>query len=162
MNAMAQQRALDALMHRGALAGQISGQDFNQKSAQAQAADNIAQFNERNRLNQSNLGAGYKMDAAKTNQQVKQGVENRNVTGLSNLGAEVGNKAGNIANVYGRRGANPSSKLPTAMESFNSAVGSVGSAAKGYNDYMKADAEEKRIAAEKKATEAEATRNFYR
>lgn len=149
MNAMAQQRALDALMQRGSLAGNMSGQDFSQKSAQAQAADNIAQFNERNRLNQSNLGAGYKMDAAKANQQGRQAVETRNVTGLSNLGTDTFNKANAVSGVYQRRSTNPSAKLPTPVESFNSMLGSVGGAAKGYNDYMKADAAEKQAEKDK-------------
>jgi hypothetical protein len=140
MNAMAQQRALDALMQRGSLAGNMSSQDFSQKSAQAQAADNIAQFNERNRLNQSNLGSQYKFDASRTNQQVRQGVEQRNVTGLSNLGSQTFDKANAMSGVYQNRSVNPSAKLPTAMESFNSAVGTIGTAAKGYNDYTTAQA----------------------
>lgn len=151
MNAMAQQRALDALMQRGALAGQMSGQDFSQKSAQAQAADNIARFNEQNRLGQANLGSQYKFDANTRNMNTKQGVEARNVTGLSNLGTQVGNKANDMANVYLRRGANPSATAgtPTRMESFNSMLGTVGGAAKGYNDYMKADAAEKQAEKDK-------------
>lgn len=41
----AQQRALDAIMQRGALAGDIRGQEFNEQSAIAQAKDAINRYN---------------------------------------------------------------------------------------------------------------------
>ncbi len=41
----AQKRALDAIMQRGTLAGQVRGQDFSEKSRKAEAADLIARYN---------------------------------------------------------------------------------------------------------------------
>ena len=45
LQAQAEQRALDAMMQGGQLAGQMRGQEFNEASAKAQAADAIARFN---------------------------------------------------------------------------------------------------------------------
>jgi hypothetical protein len=57
--AMAQQRALNATSQAGALGGQIRGQEFGEKSAQAQAADTIARFNagQQQSVQQRNVGA---------------------------------------------------------------------------------------------------------
>ena len=137
MNAMAQQRALDALMQRGSLAGQMSSQDFSQKSAQAQAADNIARFNEQNRLNQANLGSNMKFDATQRNMNTKQGVETRNVQGLSNLGTDVFNKANARSGVFQNRSANPAAKVPNPMDSFNTVMTAAGAGAKAYGEYNK-------------------------
>lgn len=135
MNASAQSRALEALMQRGALAGQMSGQDFSQKSAQAQAADNIARFNEQNRLGQANLGSQYKFDADMRNMNTKQGVETRNVQGLENLGTSVFNKANSKAGIYQNRSVNPAAKVPNAMDSFNTVMTAAGAGAKAYGVY---------------------------
>jgi hypothetical protein len=43
--AQAQQRALDALMQKGTLGGQVRGQDFSQEAQRAQAQDLINRFN---------------------------------------------------------------------------------------------------------------------
>lgn len=137
MNASAQSRALEALMQRGALAGNMSSQDFSQKSAQAQAADNIARFNEQNRLGQANIGSNMKFDANMRNMNTKQGVERNNVQGLSNLGTSVFDQARAKSGVYQGRGINPSAKVPNAMDSFNTVMTAAGAGAKAYGEYNK-------------------------
>lgn len=56
--AQAQQRALDAIMRRGTLAGDIRGQEFGEQSTAAQARDAIARYNAaaRERAQGYNLG----------------------------------------------------------------------------------------------------------
>ena len=56
---MAQQRALDAIMNSGNMAGQMRGQDFGEQAQVAQAQDAISQFNAQNAnaMNQYNTGA---------------------------------------------------------------------------------------------------------
>ena len=51
---MAQERALQALMQGGQLAGQIGAQDFGQQAQVAQANDAISRFNAQNQQNQIN------------------------------------------------------------------------------------------------------------
>ena len=137
MNASAQARALEALMQRGSLAGNMAGQEFSQKSAQAQAADNIARFNEQNRLGQANLGSQYAMEANMRNMNTKQGVEGNNVQGLSNLGTSVFNKANAKSGIYQGRSVNPSAKVPNAMDSFGTIMTAAGAGAKAYGEYNK-------------------------
>lgn len=81
--AQAEQRALQALMQSGQLAGQMQGQDFNQQSAKAQAADSISRFNAQNMqgVNQRNTGA--RNDAQAWNATSAQNAANQN-TGLKN------------------------------------------------------------------------------
>lgn len=86
---MAQQRALDAIMNQGAMAGNIRGQDFGENAQRAQAADYLKTFNAKNRMdaNQFNAGldmqkqqfnAGANNQAATANWQGKQGLSNQN------------------------------------------------------------------------------------
>lgn len=58
--AMAEQRALDAIIGRGDMAGKMRGQDFGEKSAVADAKDKIAQFNatSKSRAQYYNAGLG--------------------------------------------------------------------------------------------------------
>lgn len=76
---MAQERALQALMQQGNLAGQISNQSFNQQAQKAQAQDAIAQFNAQN-MNQFNLAnTQAKNQAQAANLQNQQNIANQNV-----------------------------------------------------------------------------------
>ncbi len=60
---MAQERALNAMLQGGQLAGNIRGQDFGEQSRVAQARDAISQFNaaNANQMNQFNAGQGNNM-----------------------------------------------------------------------------------------------------
>jgi hypothetical protein len=55
---MAQDRALQALMQGGSLAGNIRGQDFGEQSRVAEARDAIAKFNAQNANSNSQFNAG--------------------------------------------------------------------------------------------------------
>lgn len=59
LQANAEQRALEAMMQSGALAGQIRGQEFGEQAQKAAAADAIAQFNAQQRaaIEAANVGA---------------------------------------------------------------------------------------------------------
>jgi hypothetical protein len=81
--AQAQQRALDALMNQGALAGQMNQQDFSQKQAKANSMDEIAKFNAQNKQQVNLANTGAKNAAQATNLGVKQDVADKNV-GLAN------------------------------------------------------------------------------
>jgi len=80
---MAQERALQALMQGGELAGNISAQDFNQQAQVAGANDAISQFNAKNQQNQINMNTGARNDAQALNLGNKQRVADANV-GLRN------------------------------------------------------------------------------
>jgi hypothetical protein len=55
---MAQERALNAMLQGGQLAGNVRGQDFGEQAQVAQARDSIAQFNAANSNNMSQFNAG--------------------------------------------------------------------------------------------------------
>ena len=77
--AMAQQRALDAIMQRGGMAGQMGQQDFNQQAQIAGANDAIAKFNAQNAQNQANMNTNLRNDAQARNLAVKQSISDANV-----------------------------------------------------------------------------------
>lgn len=66
-NAMAQNARRDATGRLGGMATQMQGQEFNQQAAKAQAADQIARFNNQNAWNQNQM-----------NWQGRQGIANQN------------------------------------------------------------------------------------
>jgi hypothetical protein len=136
MNAMAQKRALEAIMSRGTLAGNMADQDFGRQTKIAQAKDIINQFNETNRLRQGNTAAEMQMDAAKSNRDVKQGVEGRNVRGLSELGSQVYKKASGIADIQGGRPVSATPNVPNPMQMFQQGIGSIGAGIQGYQGYQ--------------------------
>lgn len=87
---MAQQRALDAIMNQGAMAGNLRSQDFGENAQRAQALDAIAKFNAQNKLSNNQFNAnknlqtqqfnsGVGNQAATANWQGKQGLANQNV-----------------------------------------------------------------------------------
>jgi hypothetical protein len=67
---MAQQRALDAMMQSGNLAGGIRGQDFGEQARIADARDAVSRFNAgvQNNANQFNAGAANNMSQFNTGQ----------------------------------------------------------------------------------------------
>lgn len=76
---MAQERALQALMQQGQLAGQISNQSFGQQAQIAQAQDAIAQFNAQNRQQANMFNAQAANQAQAANLQNQQNIANQNV-----------------------------------------------------------------------------------
>lgn len=80
---MAQQRALEALMQGGNMAGNIRNQDFSEQAQKAQAADAISRFNAQNRQAQENLNVGARNDAREKNLNAAQTLSNTN-TGIRN------------------------------------------------------------------------------
>jgi hypothetical protein len=82
-SAMAQKRALEAIMQRGSMAGEMRGQDFQEQSAKAQAADAIARFNAQNRQSVAGANVNRGNRASEMNLGNAQDLMNRN-TDLSN------------------------------------------------------------------------------
>jgi hypothetical protein len=64
---MAQDRALQAMMQQGQMAGQVRGQDFDESGRAASAKDAIAQFNAANRMRTDQFNKQGMMDAARFN-----------------------------------------------------------------------------------------------
>lgn len=77
--AQAEQRALDAILNGGQMAGQMQAQDFSQASAKAKAADDIARFNAQNRQQVISNNVGAKNNAQAWNAQTAQQVAGQNV-----------------------------------------------------------------------------------
>ncbi len=75
---MAQQRALDALMKGGQLAGDIRGQGFGEQAAKAGATDAIAKFNAQNQQQVGLTNTAANNTAAASNLATKQGVADAN------------------------------------------------------------------------------------
>lgn len=81
--AMAQKRALDAIMQSGQLGGQIQSQEFSEEAQKAKAQDIINQFNTANRQDVVNANTMARNNAMARNMDVKQDISNQNV-GLAN------------------------------------------------------------------------------
>jgi hypothetical protein len=90
--ALAKQRALEAIMNKGDLAGNLRSQDVGEQERRAQAADAIAKFNTQNMMNQQNLGAKMGFEAGMRNADTRQGVEGSNV-GYRNTAAQYNTQA---------------------------------------------------------------------
>ncbi len=80
---MAQQRALQALMNGGQMAGQMQQTDFNQQSQVAQANDAISKFNTMNQQDVRSRNTSNQNDARKYNLGNQQRIDDANV-GLRN------------------------------------------------------------------------------
>ncbi len=78
-----QKRALEALMQRGSLAGDVRGQEFGEQSDKAKAQDIINAYNARNRQDVQQRNVDTKNAASLYNLQEKQRISDTN-TGLSN------------------------------------------------------------------------------
>lgn len=76
--AMAQERALQALMQGGQLAGNIQNQDFNQQAQIAGANDAISKFNATNTQNVNMANTAARNDAQAKNLGLKQDIANQN------------------------------------------------------------------------------------
>lgn len=121
---MAQQKALQAMAQAGSMGGQMQQQEFNQKSAQAQAQDAINMFNTQNRQSIGNTNVQMANQAQASNLANKQGLMNQNTQtqnyqqqynkGLyqqqfnnqMNKAKGVASQDNNMANYYGQQAAN--------------------------------------------------------
>jgi len=79
VSADAEQRALEALMNSGNLAGNIREQDFGEKSRKAQAIDALNQFNTRNKMQVNQYNVGNRNRAQESNLDARQDIANKNV-----------------------------------------------------------------------------------
>jgi hypothetical protein len=119
IEAMAQERAMQALMQSGQLAGSIRGQEFGEQSAKAQAKDAIAKFNAANMqdVRTQNWGAGNA--ASVRNLDARQQLGNANV--------DVGHKQ-TMANVdiAGMRNDNLARGFDDRFQKANAVAGGLG------------------------------------
>lgn len=79
VEALAQQRALEALMQQGELAGEMRGQKFGEQERVAQAKQAIQQFNIANMLAQQEANIGRKMATQEANLAERQRVQQANI-----------------------------------------------------------------------------------
>ena len=146
--ATAQQRALDALLQRGQMGGQMEQADFNRQSEAARAKDQIAQFNRNNAMEtqRTNVGATNNMNIG--NRDARQANINTN-TVISNTGKQnnvdavqrnFGNqmeKAVAGGNIASGQAANRSAVADSTANMWDT-IGQAGSAgAAAYYDYNK-------------------------
>lgn len=106
----AQQRALDAIMQRGALAGDIRGQEFGEQSSLAQARDAIARYN----AAASERAQGYNLGLAQQQFQNK----------LNLTGPKANAKLGQATQIMGE-----AQNIRTGAAGFGAAGGQFGQAA---------------------------------
>ena len=90
VGALAEQRALDAILQGGNLAGSMQNTAFNQQAQKAEANDAISRFNTQNRQSQANLNTGNMNAAQEANLMNRQKLSDANV-GLRNQ-AQISNK----------------------------------------------------------------------
>ncbi len=83
--ATAQQRALDAMIQRGDMAGNMQSADFDRQSKAASAKDLIAQFNRNNAMNVQQTNAQMTNQTNTGNRDARQANNNLN-TGITNTG----------------------------------------------------------------------------
>lgn len=141
--ASARDRALQALIQGGETAGNIRGQDFNEKSQIAQAQDAISKFNAQNQqqINMTNTAARNNAQAA--NLQNKQNIANQNTANANmqqqynkNLKQQDFQNKKSIAD--GRSGiatqnaANQGANSQGAANAFNNMVGIGATVAGGF------------------------------
>ena len=82
------QRALQAMMQSGQMAGQMQGADFNRQAQIAQARDQISQFNTTNNNKVQAQNNAMINQARMANQQGRQGVASGNVQGQNQFGQQ--------------------------------------------------------------------------
>lgn len=141
--AMARQRALDALLGGGQMAGQMQAQDFGQAAAKAQAQDTINRFNAANSMQTNQFNVGNMNQAMAANLANRQNIANQNVgianqqqmfnkqlpqLNFQNQLQKAGGIAGtnqNLANLYNQQGGQ-------VMNLIGNIVGAGGTALGGY------------------------------
>jgi hypothetical protein len=119
---MAQQRALDALMQGGTLAGNIQNQQFNQGAAKATANDAISKFNAQNE-NAVNMANTQAHNAAQANNLAnKQNIANTNANIQTQQNAQKSGVAQQMFNnkIAKAGGQQSSSNLNAQIQGQNS------------------------------------------
>lgn len=82
---MAQQRALDAMMRGGDMAGNIRGQDFSEAAQRAAAIDAVNKFNAQQKNSMSQFDAGNELSVRQSNAGYQQGANQFNTAGRQNI-----------------------------------------------------------------------------
>jgi hypothetical protein len=100
VEAMAEQRALDALSQAGQLGGQIRGQDFGEGAQRADASDAIARFNAANTTQARQFGAGAANDMGRFNAGQRMDARQFNA-GARTQAKQFGADARNSASMWG-------------------------------------------------------------
>lgn len=141
--AMAQQRALDAIIAGGAQAGNIGAQDFNQKAQVAGAQDAISKFNAQNQQATNIFNTQSRNDAQAMNLGAKQELSNAN-TGLKNQQQQYNKnliqqdyenklkKAGGQAGIAQSNAANQQSASQNQANANNQLIGGLIGAGSAY------------------------------
>lgn len=144
--AMAQQNALQATAQSGQLGGQIRSQDYNEKSAAAQAQDAINRFNTTNSQGVAQYNVGNRNDAQKTNLASDQRIADANTATRNNqavynkelIGKNYQNqvqKAGLLSNAYNNAAGaanNTADKTAAMYTGIGQGVGQAAGAGAGY------------------------------
>lgn len=133
---MAQQRALDAIMSGGNMAGNIRNQDFGEQARIAEANDVIAKFNAENtnQGNQFNTSAANNMAQFNAGNQLQNAQYNRDTRlGVNQFNANTANDANKFnitgaqnianANVEGRNAAQVQNKFNIPQQAFQNKMG---------------------------------------
>jgi len=143
---MAQQRALDAMMQRGSLAGQMRGQDFGEQASKADALDRIKQFNTTLRADQGNrntdrINAGSQYNLGENQRIADSNVGIRNDQQMQHKGVNQThynnqlNKAGMTSNAASGQ-ANQAIQSGNRQADFSNRVGqAAGMAGASWADY---------------------------
>lgn len=100
MAANAQQRALQAIMSRGSLAGDMQSQDFNQQATVANARDAIAKWNQEQALGVNKANQAATNAALESNRNAQQNVYNTNAN-ANNAAAQY--NAGAVGTQYNQQ-----------------------------------------------------------
>lgn len=115
--ATAQQRALDAMIQRGELAGNMQGADFDRQAKIAEATDRIRQWNRDNSMQVQQNNATMLNQAKTGNRDARQANTNLNA-GIDNTGKQVGVNA--VQDTY-------NNKMDKAVAGGNAATGQANS-----------------------------------
>ncbi len=94
IQAQAQDRALQALMSKGDMAGNIRGQDYGEQSNAAAARDAIAKFNT------GAVNSGSQFNASTANDAARFNADGSLKTAMYNKGNEIGVKTANAGNAF--------------------------------------------------------------
>lgn len=136
MAATAQQRALQALMERGNMAGDMQSQDFGRKSTAANARDMMAKWNQEQALGVNKANANAANAAAAQNQQTRQYVNKDNQYATNNakqnnaqaVGQQYGQQMDRLSGIAGQVTGQNAHRQAQAAQIGNQAQG-IGQAA---------------------------------
>ena len=131
--ANAQQRALQALVDSGQMAGNMQGQDFNQQAQIVAAKDAISKFNAQNQQQTGMYNTQTANAAQAANLAAKQGIANQN-TAQSNAQQEYNKNL--YQNQFNNQLALAGGKSNAQRNDMNSTVGSINSIEGGVGNLL--------------------------